>query len=209
MKADPRSMRPPPRFAPTEDWIKAFEAEYTQLMIMNVIRYARARARHVGTATSSYAEDLVQNIASDTVQGVLSWNPKRKALEQHLRDAVKVRTHHDRKRASRFTHQPIDPSTTEGRATISEVDEALLGRASDVDALHSAEVDARELLELAKDDAGVLAIVQARIDGASSKREVIRASGLSSSEYHNARRRLVTYLEQLSSRRQPRRDRMA
>ena len=110
MKSNQRQSRPPPPFVPSEAWIAAFEDGYTQLVIVNLTNYARARARHLG-APSSYPEDIVQNAAADTVQGILAWDPKQNSLEHHLRDVIKARTHHERARARRITHQPLDSST--------------------------------------------------------------------------------------------------
>jgi hypothetical protein len=102
-------------------------------MMQRARRYAARRAHGIGHVTDNYyAGELVQDVLADTLIGVLHWDPSAKTLQRHLHDAIKMRTHHDRKRARRFPHESIDALTPDGEAeAIAEVEAALLERMPD------------------------------------------------------------------------------
>lgn len=199
MGTDQRQNRAPPEFTPTEDWINALEAQCTQAMVARVVRYARARSMVAGPVLSSYAEDIVQNAISDTAQGILSWDCNHRTLEQHLRDAIKRQTSHDRQRSRQFSHHSLDQLTEEGSSVRTEAHHALVARTVDPAAAEAAADEVAELRRLVSDDPEVLALIEARASGATTKRELMATANLSSTAYHNARRRLPKYLAQLSS----------
>jgi hypothetical protein len=64
-------------FAPSEDWIEAFEAQATERGIEQARRYAAMRARGVakvgGLADDFYVRELVQDAVTDTLAGILRW----------------------------------------------------------------------------------------------------------------------------------------
>ena len=104
----------PPPFTPTEEWIEAFDRQNTDEMRKRAQRFARARARFVaragGRGDDQYAAELVHDALTDTLFGVLTWDPAVVSLEVHVFGAVRFRTKNDRVRALRFRHQSIDAS---------------------------------------------------------------------------------------------------
>ena len=79
---------------------------------MSALRYAARRARGVGAAGAHvdefYAEELVADVLGDTLLGVIAWDPSTTVLSQHVQDAIRSRTWHDRKRARKYQHHRMD-----------------------------------------------------------------------------------------------------
>lgn len=164
-------------------------------------RYAARRAHGIGRVTDhDYAGELVQDALADTLIGVLHWDPSAKTLQRHLYDAIKMRTHHDRKRARRFPHESIDALTLDGEAeAMAEVDAALLERVPDAaDDVALAAERVAKLRQLVAGDRIVLRLLDALAAGATSKADIMRIAGLSNVAYDNARRRLRRFVTQLS-----------
>jgi hypothetical protein len=203
MKPDQRSKGDPPSlFVRSKDWFDAFEDQCTEEMMQRARRYAARRAHGIGHVTDSYyAGELVQDALADTLIGVLHWDPSAKTLQRHLHDAIKMRTHHDRKRARRFPHESIDALTPDGEAeAIAEVDAALLERVPDAfdDPVALAAERVAKLRQLAAGDRIVLRLLDALAAGATSKADILRVADLSNVAYDNARRRLRRFVTQLS-----------
>lgn len=95
-----------------------------------------------------YAEDLVQKVIADLLDGTLSWDPDKIQLTHHLRRAIRSQVRHHREHVRRFRLESledlvadIDDEQTEKRERAHEA----------ADALH----------RLAADDLDVLIIVDA------------------------------------------------
>lgn len=206
MKPDqrPEEDPPPSPFVPSEDWIDALEEQCTEGMIQGARRYAARCAHGVGHVNDNYyAGDLVQDALTDTVTGVLQWDPNAKTLPQHIHDVIRMRTNWDRKRARRFPHESLEVLTPDGEPEIlAEADAALLERAPDAsdDPAALATECLAKLRQLATGDPTVLRLLDALAHGATCKADVMRFAGLSTVAYGNARRRLRRLVAQLSSR---------
>jgi hypothetical protein len=200
----PEEDPPPSPFVPSEDWIDALEEQCTEEMIQGARRYAARCAHGVGHVNDTdYAGDLVQDALTDTVTGVLKWDPSAKTLQQHIHDVIRMRTNWDRKRARRFPHESLDVLTADGEPEIlAEADAVLLERAQDApeDPTALATECLAKLRQLATADPTVLRLLDALDRGATSKADVMRFAGLSAVAYGNARRRLRRLVAQLSSR---------
>ena len=192
-------------FQPTEEWIDAFQSQCTEKLRLDLLAYAKYRARGVGRAgahvDATYAEDLVADALADTLSGVVAWDPSAKSLYQHGEDTIRYRTRHDRKRARRYRHQRIDApvSPTEHQAMRGLVEASLLqDRAADSadDAIFATEVIAR-VRELAANDADVMQYLDAIADGARTRAEIMDDARMSAKACRNARDRLGRIVEQL------------
>jgi len=68
----PASLAP---FLPSDDWLEAFEAQFTKELLKKAKRFAERRARWVGHAggvvDDYYVRELVEDVPSDTSVGVL------------------------------------------------------------------------------------------------------------------------------------------
>jgi hypothetical protein len=193
----------PQPFVPSKDWDTTLEEQCTEEMLQRVRRYARRRARGVGSQVNDdYSGELVQDALADTASGVLRWDPSVKTLEQHILDVIKTRTHYDRKRARRFPHESLDVLDLEGETTMmAEVEAALLDRSPEAtdDPIDLTAERFAKLRQLAVDDRTVTRLLDALARGATSKADVLRLAELSSVAYVNARRRLRRLLPQLAS----------
>lgn len=194
---------PPLPFVPSEGWINALEEQCTEEMLQHALRYARRRARGVGPHVSDdYSGELVQDALTDTASGVLRWDPSAKMLERHILDVIKMRTHYDRKRGRRFSHESLDVLDVDGETTMmAEVEAALLERSSEAPGNPIALATERlaKLRQLATGDRTATRLLDALARGATSKADVLRLAELSNVAYVNARRRLRRLATQLSS----------
>ena len=200
-------------FTPSEEWIDAFEAQNTQELRKRALRFARSRARVVaragGRGDDLYVSELVQDVLTDTLFGVLGWDPAAISLEGHVFGAIKCRTKNERIRALRFRHHSLDAidasdSTTSGMAAavIAEVESSLAAGGTAAPSVES-QMFSAEVLEhvrgLAERDAAILRIVDAIAQGASAPSEIMALAQMNEATYKKARLRLSRLVEQLSN----------
>jgi hypothetical protein len=205
-EADP----PPARFVPSEEWTDAFDLECTDLLLKQARRYAAYLARVFGWESPAndeyYADELVQDVVTDTLLGVLRWQPPRR-LETHLWDAIRSRARRDAERAERLPHDSMDVGADGEPRTLAEVEAQLLADAPQAPpetAARAAET-ASELSKLARGKQLLLQLLDAFASGATSKEDVMRVANMSSLDYRNALRQLRRAVEQLPCHLKPRR----
>ncbi len=193
----------PAPFSPTEEWIEAFDQQNTDDMRMRATRFARSRARVVaragGRVDDLYVSELVHDALTDTLLGVLSWEPAVVSLETHVFGAIRCRTKNERIRVRRFRHQSIDAD--DAKAVMIEVESSLAagqGAASAESLLFSAEV-LDQVRGLAADDSAILRIVDAIGEGASAPAEIMSVAQMSEKTWRKARLRLARLVDQLSN----------
>jgi hypothetical protein len=175
------------RFVPTESWIAAFEAQATHALRLRARRFARARshlvARSGARVDDRYISALVQDALTDTLLGVLVWNPAKRSLEQHLFAAIRARTYHDCVRAQRFLHQSLygeDPGASPDALAFS--DEVLA-----------------QIRALAGTDRPIHRILDALALGAAEGSEITFLANMSPRIYHKARIRLARVFARLAT----------
>jgi hypothetical protein len=193
----------PAPFNPSEEWIEAFEQQNTDEMRKRAHRFARSRARFVvragGRADDLYVEELVHDALTDTLLGVLSWDPEVVSLEAHIFGAIRSRTKNDRVRALRFRHQSIDASDAAG--VMCEV-ESTLAVTQSVPSAESLAFSAEVLDQvrtLAAEDSAILRIIDAVEQGAAMPREIMSVAQLSEQTWRKARLRLARLVNKLSN----------
>jgi hypothetical protein len=202
----PASLAP---FLPSDDWIEAFEAQFTKELLKKAKRFAERRARwvgHVGGVVDDYyVRELVEDVLGDTSVGVLRWDPSVERLEEHVMDAIKSRSSHDIAHAKRFPRESIDAFDPDAsHATMAAVDAVLLlRREASRDTAALAETALVELRELAAEDRVVLQLLDAFATGATTKADVMLLTGMSDKTYHAARVRLDRLVARLSPHAQP------
>jgi hypothetical protein len=173
-------------FVPDAMWIAAFEAEATAPTLLLVRRYALLRGRGVaragGRSDAAYADELVQDALSDTIAGVVCWDPSRYRLATHLIGVIRSRSRHERARSMRFRHEALSESLIafdSEPAAISNQDRAAVVQQA-----------LQALRDAARGDREVLKILDAYAAGAVDKADVLQASGLKPARYTRARKRL-------------------
>lgn len=193
----------PAPFNPSEEWIEAFENQNTDELRKRALRFARARARFVsragGRTDELYVSELVHDTLTDTLLGVLTWDPATVSLETHVFGTIRGRTKNDRLRALRFRHQSIDAA--DAGAVMCEV-EATLASAQSAPSPESLTFSAEVLdllRKLAGDDVEIHRIVDAIEAGASAPREIMSVGKLSEKSWRKARLRMARIVDQLSN----------
>lgn len=201
------TVAPTPQFVPSEEWIEAFESQATDELRKAAKRFARSRARFValygGRADEYYVSSLVQDVLTDTLFGVLTWDPAMKSLESHVFDALRSRSAHDIARAKKLRHQSIDAfdGRSDTSAVMAELESSLeldQQQARPESLRFSAEVFAK-LRNLAAEDRGVLRFIDAVEQGAFEAKDIMHVAGMSKKTYHKARMRLGRIVQDLSN----------
>jgi hypothetical protein len=190
---------------PSEAWSAAFARECTKQLYDDARRFATWRARAVGSegglADEYYTRELAQNALADTATGVLRWNPTEKTLREHVLDAIRTRTNHDRVRAKRYRHEAIDVFDPEASdELLGEIETALADRAASANP-ERATLVAEWLAELcthAAPSSGIRRLLDAYKAGATTTSDVMHFTGMSEKEYDAARLRLDRLVERLS-----------
>ena len=193
-------------FSPSEEWIDAFDQQNTSELRTKAKRFARSRARFVaragGRGDELYASELVQDVLTDTLFGVLTWDPAVVPLEVHVVCAIRCRTKNDRLRALRFRHQSLDATgTADAAAAMCEVETSLAAThstPSPESLTFSGEV-LDQVRALAAHDAAILRILDAVALGASEPAEIMSVASMSEKTYKKTRLRLARIVEQLSN----------
>jgi hypothetical protein len=152
--------------------------------------------RNGGRSDAGYAEEMVQDVLGDTWLGVVSWDPDRISLEQHVLSVIGSRTGHDNSRAKRFPHVSLEALD---ESEMGEVEDALAKTVSACtaeDALATARMLA-SARELASTDRKILALLDAIYAGYTERADLMRITGMSERAYRATRRRLAQLLENL------------
>lgn len=197
--------------APPEAWIDAFDTQCTAALLKRLRRFAAYRARALGWSSAAndayYAEELVQDAVTDTLLGVLRWDPSIQPLDRHLLDAVRLRARRDRAHAERYRHYSIDAWSDHGddededdgaSFVTAEAEASLQATAPDPAASARTRAAIAKLRELSGDDLLAQRFLDAiEHDDAHTRAEVMRLAGLTSVDYHNTRRRLARLYSQL------------
>ena len=175
-----------PVVIPDVAWIAAFEAETTALTLLQVRRFALRRglgvARAGGRSDATYADELVQDALSDTIAGVVRWDPSRYRLAAHLIGVIRSRSRHERARSIRFRHETMSEHEI--------VFEGEVASERDHDCAAVAQQALQALRDASQGDREVLKILDAYATGAVEKIDVLQASGLKPASYTRARKRL-------------------
>lgn len=177
---------------PDEKRRAAFLREATPELRRNAEGFARRRAR----GDAAYAEEMVQDVLGDTWLGVVSWDPDRVSLQQHVLSVIASRTGHDHSRAQRFPHVSLEVLD---ETEMTEVEDALAKTAS-VSNAEDALATARTLAkarELAAADRKILSLIEAICAGYTERADLLRVTGMSKRTYRATRRRLGQLLESL------------
>jgi hypothetical protein len=191
----------PPPFCPTEEWIEAYAKQCTNALRLDLKVYAKRRARGVGRAgryvDETYVEDLVADALADTLLGVVAWEHTKKTLHQHAEDVIKFRTRHDRDRAKKYKHDRLDVPRSREEKRLLEVSLAHDQAANTAESMIAATEVIEQLRQLAGDDELVLRYLDAIVDGATSRAEIMEFAGMSAKTFRNTRDRLDRIVQRL------------
>lgn len=197
MTADDGSRRrkgpPSPRSAA---WLEAFQAQYSEAVVLAVRRYA-ARLLQV-PVDDPRAEQLAGDAVADTAAGHVQWDFASVALQAHLCGVVRSRIRHEWERAQQFPHHSLYDQGIQEEAEW---------------ALHLAAPDPRDadaramIVELCQRVAhdpklrAFIAALEVRDGRAPISTEVMQLTGFSMPEYRSLWRRLARIAKDLPVRR--------
>jgi hypothetical protein len=182
-------------------WEAAFLAQLTHALGEKVSAFAKRRARWLeakaGTCDPNVASELYQDAITDTWTGDVNWDPARASLELHLKRVIKSRTSNELQRLERFAHVSSHRPTKVLERAMSEAME--MDRAGDrgIDLKGFVDEVIEAMFLLAADDEEVLQVLHCFGNGVVDRRDVMHETGLSSSKFHNARRRMLRIVERL------------
>jgi hypothetical protein len=146
----------------------------------------------------AYAEDLAASAAHYTLEGRVTWNPERKALEKHLQNVIDRRLWLDWKHAKKFRHESIEGAADDERSTtLNDMERALTERYADAESTENAIGALHELEQHASSDPELVAYIDARADELTGT-DLEIATGLPPEGVRRVRRRLGAIREQLS-----------
>ena len=198
---------PPSPWIPSQAWIEAFSKECTERLYEDARRFAAWRAGPVrragGLADTYYVRELVQNVLADTATGVLRWEPSAQTLREHVWDAIRSRTYHDRVRAERYRHHSID-MLDPGAPTklLAEVERVLATLApTATPAVGALAVEWMTALRANLDPSSLLGrLLDAFEAGGFTKADVMFLTGMSNRDYQTARRQLARRVHEIHRR---------
>ena len=131
-----------------------------------------------------------QDALTDTWLGDVTWDPAKAPLDLHLKRVIRSRTSMTMKHLTRFPRVAAHAPRLDLEREMSDAMEAerTTGPAADLGAFMDGVVGT--LYMLGADDDDVLRILDCFNDGLVDRRDILRATKMTATTYHNARRRL-------------------
>lgn len=188
-------------------WRRSFDDQLTPAALLRVQRFAAARGRPLVRAglldARTAAVELMNEAIGATLAGSATWDPARKALDQHLVDVIQWQTRNALRRHGRVRLASLDDSgddsSSDGRRLENEASlhRPGAGRTAAAEMCAAASRVLEEVRELAGGDTDVLRIIATIQAGDTDHGELIKASGLRAAKFRNARRRLARIVARL------------
>ncbi len=182
-------------------WEGAYLAQLTDALAASVGAFAKKRASWLEGKTrrkDNYQwRELLQDALTDTWLGDVTWDPAKAPLDLHLKRVIRSRTTMMMKHLTRFPRVPAHAPRLELEHEISGAMEAERGTGNGNDFGPFIDGVVGTLYMLGAEDDDVLRILDCFGEGLVDRRDILRASGMNTTTYHNARRRLLALVERL------------
>jgi hypothetical protein len=185
-------------WTPPPEWRAMFRAQATHDTIDDVTAYTGSHASwleyETGRRRPGTVEDMVHDALADTFAGVVTWKPERCTLAMHLKSAIRTRLSHEIDRADHYKHVRMQDMSDSAATAVIALDAApsTTGHKN-----RFAEEFTAKLRELAAGDEPVLQLVECYLAGIVERRKVCRSTGMTTTTFHNADRRLHRMVEKL------------
>lgn len=174
-----------------------FDKQLTQEVMERVVKQTIALIADIEKKTpwrdQLGPEDRLHTAIVKTLEGTRKWEPERVDLGGHLFGAVRSDITAELEHRNNFRHLSWESGSKRDRAALRE--EAELTLARDTETVHHArpawELAMSALRNVANDEPDVVALLGAYLDGAFTKREVMKHSRLKSRAYDRAFARLI------------------
>ncbi len=181
----------------------AFSAQMTNDLTDEVLAYAARRARWIerqtGRSDPGLPRELLDDAIGDTYMGTVTWDPTIVLLSVHLKSVIRSRISTELARGERFPHVSIDGRLENFESEVSEALAQARPGAGPAETQTCVDIVVAALRELAGDDAALERLIDAYADESTERRDVMRATGMTAHEYHNAYRRMLRLVERLST----------
>jgi hypothetical protein len=180
-------------------WEAAYLAQLTDALAASVGTFAKKRASWLegkSKRKDNYLwRELLQDALTDTWLGDVTWDPTKAPLDLHLKRVIRSRTTMMMKHLTKFPRVAAHAPRLELEHEMSSAMEAerTTGHAGDLGTFIDGVVGT--LYMLAAEDDDVLRILDCFGEGLVERRDILRASGMTATTYHNARRRLLALVE--------------
>ncbi len=189
---------------PQQLWRTEFNKQSTGKTMEAVYKYAQSIVRQVEVQFRKRdphsVDERVQAAILGTLEGRLTWDPARIDLARHLISVIKTAITNDLRHAKRFPEVSLDDDALNQDDLDAQVTGVLSAQREQADEAAIASRLSESLAHLrvlAAQDKAVLLIVEAYGNGSVERADVLRATGISSRTYHNARQRLVRLAKKL------------
>lgn len=182
-------------------WKAAYLAQLTDALAASVGAFAKKRAGWVEGKSKRKDHllwrELLNDALNDTWTGDVTWDPTKAPLDLHLKRVIRSRTSMMMKHLTRFPRVSANAPRLDLEREMSEA--MAVERASEqaVDLRRYVDGVIGTLLMLAAGDELVVKILSCFAEGLVDRREILRHTGMSQTEYHNARRRMLAFVERL------------
>lgn len=182
-------------------WEAAYLAQLTDALAASVGAFAKKRASWLEGKTKrkdNYLwRELMQDALTDTWLGDVTWDPAKAPLDLHLKRVIRSRTSMTMNHLTRFPRVAAHAPRLDLEREMSDAMEAerTTGTAADLGAFVDGVVGT--LYMLAAEDDEVLRILDCFSEGLVDRRDIVRATKMTTTTYHNARRRLLALVERL------------
>jgi hypothetical protein len=182
-------------------WEAAYLAQLTDALAASVGAFAKKRASWLEGKTKrkdNYLwRELLQDALTDTWLGDVTWDPAKAPLDLHLKRVIRSRTSMTMKHLTRFPRVAAHAPRLDLEREMSDAMEAerAAGHAADLGSFIDGVVGT--LYMLAAEDDDVLRILDCFGEGLVDRRDILRATSMTTTTYHNARRRLLALVERL------------
>ncbi len=182
-------------------WEQAFLAQLTHDLADSVAAFAKKRAGWLLGKTKRKDDylwrELYQDAVTDTWIGEVTWDPHRAPLDLHLKRVIRSRTSMAMRHLTQFPRVSAHAPTLDLEHQMSEV--MAVNRASErgVDLRSYVDEVIESLYQLAAGDDAIAQILDCYGRGLLDRRDILRATGMTASTHHNAKRRLLRLVELL------------
>lgn len=191
-------------------WRTAFDKQATAKMFEDLIKRTTALVRGV-EATSPWRDtlterDRINTAVMKTLNGSYKWDPDRVGVDLHLLNVIASDISNEMRRSRRFAERGLrevsldddEQSFDDLEQDVSEALEEERQTADEAPALLLVEVVGK-LRTLAAKDQAVLRILDAYDQGAFTRSEVVRLTGMSLRTYQAAYKRLVRLAQEIAA----------
>jgi hypothetical protein len=169
---------------------EALEAAFTPEVRREVTAYAHRRWARVSRFIAWLsADDLVQDAIANTLDGTVSWAPAH-ALPQHLKRVINNRIRWERRHARAFPAPSLRVHNDAGIVAAELASAYVQAFQRERAAAEAWQNAIARFRAAARDDSGVLALLDAYEGGARTRQEVLEATGMTRREYAAAYARM-------------------